>query len=191
MANVDAAIGFVPIKRIGGGDIRLGQYTIADAYNTALGAGDPVELTGTGRNIAKAAATNEDNIGVFVGCHYVDANGNQVWSEYWPASTSTKNTAGAIALVVDDPFVVFRIQCDSLAVGDIGALADWDSGAPSATTRLSGAELVATVTGTTGKSIRIMGLSNIPDNAYGAHAKADVVFAEHVLLTGNTAAGGV
>lgn len=191
MANVDAAIGFVPIKRIGGGDIRLGQYTIANAYNTALGAGDPVQLTGTGRNIEKAAATNEDNIGVFVGCHYVDSQGNQVWSEYWPASTSTKNSAGATALVVDDPFVVFRIQTDTLAAGDIGALADWDAGTPSAVTRLSGVELVASVTGQTGKSIRILGLSPIPDNAYGAHAKADVVFAEHVLLTGASGAGGV
>lgn len=192
MANVDNAIGFIPVRLKGGGcDIRLGQYTIADGYTTALGRGDPVQMTGTGKNIEKAEAGNVDNIGVFAGCRYTDTAGNIVWSDYWPASQSTQGSVGAVALVYDDPQIVFQIQCDTLAAGDVGALADWDSGTPSSTTRLSGTELVASSTGTSGKSIRILGLAPIQDNAYGTYAKAEVCFVEHVLLTGAAGAGGV
>lgn len=188
MANTDNAIGFVPIRHQKGGEMRLGQYSIASGYATALGKGDPVELTGTGRNIQKAAAENVDNIGVFAGVSYVDAQGVPQYSEYWPASTAATQIK---ALVWDDPSIVFRVQCDTLAEGDVGALADWDAGTPDADTRLSGVELVASSTGTSGKGIRILGLSALPGNAYGAHAMADVVFAEHALLTGAAGAGGV
>lgn len=188
MANTDNAVGFVPIRHQKGGEMRLGQYTIASGYATALGKGDPVELTGTGKNIQKAAAESVYNIGVFAGVSYVDANGMLQFSEYWAASTTGTQIK---AWVWDDPGIIFRVQCDTLAEGDVGALADWDAGTPSATTRLSGVELVASSTGTSGKSIRILGLSDVPGNAYGAHAMADVVFAEHVLLTGAAGAGGV
>ena len=191
MANADNAIGFVPIKHKTGGEIRLTEYSIASGYSGAIGKGDPVELTGTGTNIQKAAAENVDNIGVFAGVRYTDTNGNPVFTEYWAASEATEGAADAVALVWDDPQIVFRIQTDTLALADVGALADWDAGTPSATTRLSGCELVASVTGTTGKSIRIMAMSNITDNAVGAYAKADVMFAEHALLTGAAGAGGV
>lgn len=191
MANIDAAIGFVPVRHKKGGEIRLGQYTIPSGYDTSIGKGDVVEMTGTGRNIAAAAAENEDNIGIFAGCNYVDAQGNPVFSEYWPADTVTEGASEATALVWDDPGIVFQVQCDTLAAADEGALADWDAGTPNSATRLSGLELVASVTGTTAKGIRIMGLSRIPGNNYGAHAVADVVFAEHVLLTGAAGAGGV
>lgn len=191
MANTDAAVGFVPVRHLTGGEIRLANLSIASGYNAALGKGDVVELTGTGTNIQAAAAQNVDNIGVFAGCSYIDAQGNPVFTEYWAANTATKNAAAAVALVWQDPFIVYRVQCDTLAEADIGLLADWDAGTASATTRLSGLELVASGGATTAKSMRIIGLSDIPDNAYGAYAKADVVFGEHALLTGANAAGGV
>lgn len=184
MANTDNAIGFVPIRHAGGGQIRTSTYAIADQYDTAIGVGDYVEETGTGRNIAKSAAANTDNRGVFCGCSYIDVQGNPVYSEYWPAATETKNGVGAVALVWDDPAIVFRVQCDTLAAADVGALADWDSGTPNAATRKSGLELVASSTGTTGKSIKILGLSDIEGNEYGAHAKADTMCVEHVGVLG-------
>jgi hypothetical protein len=180
MANADNAICFVPIKHKTGGEIRLTEYSIKSAYSTALGKGDPVQLTGLGTNIAKAEATNVDNIGVFAGCRYIDLLGNPVYTEYWTASTATKGAVDAVALVWDDPLIVFRAQMNTCAAANIGTLSDWDAGAPSATTRLSGAELVAG-TATSAASMRILGLSDIPDNAYGTYAKVDVMFAEHVL----------
>jgi hypothetical protein len=184
MANTDNAVGFQPVSRVA----KTGEYTIASGYGTALRRGDAVELTGTSRNIQKAAAENVDNLGVFGWVEYIDSQGNYVNSEYWPASTVATNIK---AHVWDDPHEVFRIQCDTLAATDEGALADWDAGTPSATGRCSGTELVASVTGTSGKSIRIIQLSETQDNAYGAHALADVKFAEHIYLTGAAGAGGV
>lgn len=199
MANTDNAIGFTPVKHQSGGQVRMTSYAIASGESTALGRGDPVEVTGSSGTaldyIQKAAAENVNNRGIFMGCHYVDINGNPVYSDYWPASTATKGTADAIAFVVDDPSIRMVVQCDTLAAGDVGALADWDAGTPSSTTRLSGAELVASSTGTTGKSIRILGLartknSDGSDNAFGTYAKAVVTWAEHDLATGAAGAGG-
>ena len=184
MANTDNANGFQPVSKVPS----TGEYTIASAYGTALARGEPVELTGTGRNIQESAAGNVESIGIFAGCSYVDSQGNPVWSEYWPASTVATNIK---AYVWDNPLEVFRVQCDTLAEADIGALADWDTGTPSATNRCSGVELVASSTATSGNSIRILRLSRLPDNAYGTYAKADVVFAEHAFLTGAAGAGGV
>jgi hypothetical protein len=190
MANVDAAVGFVPIRHSTGGEIRLTELKIASGYNTALGAGDPVVAVGDG-TIAKAAAGTANSLGVFCGCEYVDAQGNPVNSQYWPAGTVTKGAVAAKASVWRDPFIVYKIQCDTLAATDEEAFADWDSGTPSATTRLSGVELVASSTGTSGKAIRILGLHDEPGNEYGVHANAEVMFAEHAMLTGTDAAGGV
>jgi hypothetical protein len=189
MANANAPSGFHPVRHKTGGEIRMSKYTIASEYGTAIGRGTVVELTGTGKNIQVAAKSNVDNIGVFAGCEYVDAQGEKHFSDYWPASqVATK----IIAYVWDDPMLVFRCQADSCAEGDVGALADWIVGTPSATTGLSASYLeVNGATATTAEGMRIMGLSDIPNNAYGAYAKIDVMFAEHALLTGANGAAGV
>lgn len=187
MSNQDAKAGLTPVRHMTGGEIRMNEYSIASGYATDIFTGDVVEMTGTGRNVAKAAAENVDNIGVFCGCRYVNAQGEQVFSRYWPASTTATNI---VAMVVDDPNVVFEVQCDSLAEGDIGALADWNVGTGNAKTGRSGLYAVATATGTTGKSLRLMSLSGKTDNEYGAYAKAEVVFAEHSLSRVVSGVGG-
>jgi len=49
-------------------------------------------------------------LGVFVGCEYVNAQGQVIFSQYYPAATAN---GGAIkAYVVDDPFVLFQVQLD-------------------------------------------------------------------------------
>lgn len=189
MANANAPSGFHPVRHKTGGEIRISPYTIASQYGTAIGKGDPVAMTGTGKNIEVSAAEDVNPIGVFAGCEYVDSTGTKKFSDYWPASTTATKI---VAYVWDDPMLVFEVQADSAAAGDMGALADWVVGTPSATTGLSGATVaVSGATGTSGKGIRLMGLSARPNNAYGAYAKLDVMFAEHMLLTGTNAAGGV
>jgi hypothetical protein len=76
MANANGPRGLKAVRKLGGGNISLTEYTIAKDYGTAIYTGDVVEMTGTGRNIAKAAAQNEDNIGVFAGCRYIAADGS-------------------------------------------------------------------------------------------------------------------
>lgn len=189
MANTNAPRGFVPVRHLTGGQITLREFSIASGYAANLGAGDPVELTGTGTNIQLAAAQNVDNLGVFAGVRYTNSSGERVYSGYWASGTTGTDI---VALVYCDPMIVFEIQADSAAAGDVGALADWTVGAPSATTQQSTTYLTVNgATGTTGKSIRILGLSPKIDNAFGAYAKLEVVFAEHALLTGAAGAGGV
>lgn len=189
MANVNAPFGLRPIKVLGGGCPKpSGGYSIASGYAANLFYGMPVEMTGTGTNIQQAAAGNVDNIGVFGGCAYTDANGKRVHSELWPSGTVATNIE---ALVYDDPKIIYEAQCDTLAEADVGLLADWDGVTGSTTTRHSTASVAASGGATTGKSLRILRLVNRADNAYGAYAKAEVIFAEHALGTGAAGAGGV
>lgn len=188
MGNVNGPVGLKAVRHMTGGCVRLSEYSIASGYTTAIYKGDPVEMTGTGRNIALAAAANVDNIGVFAGVRYVDAQGNQVFSRYWPASTTATDI---VALVYDDPETIFEVQCDTLAEADVGNLMDWAAGTPSAVTGLSGAYADESTKATTACSLRIQRLVPRVDNAYGAYAKAEVTFAEHALKTGAAGAGGV
>lgn len=191
MANTNAPFGLRPIRHLSGGVIRANEYSIASNYATDIFTGDVVELSGTGKNVTKAAATNVDNIGVFAGCRWVDPQGIQHFSQYWPASSLSTLTE-IVAFVYDDPNIVFECQADGAVVGEMQVLADWNVGTGSTVTGQSG--LYAVVSGTsatTGGSLRVMGLVDRPDNAYGAYAKIEVMFAEHVLGRVVSGVGGV
>lgn len=178
MANTNGPFGFRPVRLLGGGDVRQTEYSVASAYGTKIFLGDVVQMTGTGTNIEVAAGGNVDNIGVFAGCSYVNEQGRPTWSHYWPANSLFTNV---VAYVWDDPNIIFEVQCDTLAEGTVGQLADWDDGTGNTSTGVSGRSLVASSTAGTDKSMRILRLSPIPENAYGAYAKAEVMFVEHVL----------
>jgi hypothetical protein len=47
-------------------------------------------------------------LGVFVGCSYVNAQGQQIWSQYYPSGT----TGVVTAEVIVDPSVTFQAQLD-------------------------------------------------------------------------------
>ena len=189
MANTTAPRGLVPVRHPSG-CIRVGEYSVDGttpyAYN--IFKGDPVQMTGAGRNVALAEAGNVDNIGVFGGCKYVDANGSQQFSNYWPASTTATDV---VAYVYDDPNIVFEIQCDTIAVGDVGNLIDWNAGTGSTVTGNSGAYAQESTKATTGEPLRIERLVNRVDNAYGAYAKVEVTFATHARKGVVSGGGGI
>lgn len=178
MANQNAPNGFRPVRHLNGGMIRLADYTIASGYATALYDGDAVEMTGTGKNIAQSAAGNADSCGVFHGCQYVDPQGRQVFSKYWPAAQVATEIK---AFVYEDPSIVYEVQVSTLAAADVGQLADLAVGTGSAATGVSGAYIDASTLAATDKTFRIIGLVPRVDNAYGAYAKAEVIFVEHAL----------
>jgi len=188
MANTNAPFGLRPVRLFNGGDIRSTEYSIASAYGTKIYLGDVVQMTGTGTNIEVAAGGNVDNIGVFAGCSYINEQGRPTWSHYWPASSSFTQVK---AYVWDDPNIIFEAQADTLAEADIGLLADWDDGTGSTLTGLSGRSLAASSGATTGKSLRILRLAPTPGNAYGAYAKVEVMFQEHVLKGTVSGVGGI
>lgn len=184
MANTNAPTGLRPIGHASGGCIRSEKYSIASEYGFNIGKGHPVELTGTGKNVQLAAAANADNLGVFAGCQYVDASGNQHFSNYWPASTVATDI---ICHVWTDPDIVYEIQGDTANEADIGLLADWNAGTTSTIYGRSGAYAVVSAGATTNQALRVLGLVERPGNAYGAYAKILVKFAEHAI--GNVVAG--
>lgn len=178
MANVSAPMGLTPSRVLGGGCIVANPYSIASEYATSIFTGDPVEMTGTGKNVALAAAGTVNAVGVFAGVRYIDSEGRPQFKPYWPGGTVGTEIE---ALVYDDPSIIFRIQADTMAATDVGALCDWVAGTGNVKSGQSGAQAEASSTATTGKSLRILGLLPEVGNAYGAYAKAEVMFAEHAL----------
>jgi hypothetical protein len=165
----------------------MSEYTIASELAANIFYGDPVEMTGTGRNITLAAADNPDSIGVFGGCRYVDASGKMTFSKRWPTGIVATEI---VALIYDDPQIVFSAQATTIAEADVGQLADWNGTAGSAVTGISGNSVDGTSYAGTGGALRVMGIINSPDNAYGAYAKVEVIFAEHALSGVVSGVGG-
>jgi hypothetical protein len=128
MALTAAPYGLRPVKRVDGMPYAgaVSHYLIDPAgYNTNIFYGSVVYVNANGYiNIVTAtgadATTNAwpagssgmtGAIGVFVGCEFVNAQGQVIHSQYYPA-----NTTGPVkAYVVDDPMVLFAAQLDGTA----------------------------------------------------------------------------
>lgn len=128
MATTQSPYGLRPVKRVDGMPYAgaTSTYLIDPAgYGTNIFYGSVVYVnangyinvvTGTGAD----ATTNDwptgttsvtGAIGVFVGCNYVNAQGQLIFSQYYPSGT----TGVVQALVVDDPMVLFQAQLDNTA----------------------------------------------------------------------------
>jgi len=108
--TVDAPYGLKPINLIGGqvfaGATR--QFQIASAYGTSIFYGDVVKLVAGGtieKDIGQATATP---VGVFLGCSYVNAQGQTIFQQFFPASTAAPSGTVITAFVADDPDQLFK-----------------------------------------------------------------------------------
>jgi hypothetical protein len=135
MATTAAPYGLRPVKRVDGMPYAgaTSTYLIDPAgYNTNIFYGSVVYINANGYiNIVTAtgadATTNAwpagssgmtGAIGVFVGCEFVNAQGQIINSQYYPAGT----TGVVTVKVVDDPMVLFAAQLDGAAdQSDVGA----------------------------------------------------------------------
>lgn len=109
--TVSAPYGLKPINLIGGqvfaGATRL--LNIASGYNTSIFNGDVVKLVSTGtieKDTGQATATP---VGVFLGCSYVNAQGQTVFAQYFPANTTAPTGTSITAYVADDPDQLFKV----------------------------------------------------------------------------------
>jgi len=88
----------------------------ADGYialSTATGADGGTNAFPTGTNLT-------GSLGVFVGCEYVNDQGQPTFAQYYPSATA--NGGDIKAYVVDDPNVLFQVQADgAMDQSDIGA----------------------------------------------------------------------
>ena len=108
--TVSKTYGFKPVNRLDGlpyaGAIR--QIPVAPAYATAILNGDTVKVDTSGYIVAGSTTATGTNVGVLVGCQYVNSQGQTVQGQYYPAGLST-STAMAFAYVVDDPNAIFKV----------------------------------------------------------------------------------
>lgn len=189
MANINRAAGLIPVRHNAGGTPqRTNAYSIADGYATDIFRGDLVKSTGTGKQVAKSAAGNL-SVGVFAGCEFVDTSGAVIFKPFWPASTSVQAGTKVISWVYDDPDTVFEVQASADVVeADIRGVADIVDGTGNSATGTSGVELDSTTISDTGSAqLKILGLINRDDNAYGDSAKVEVLINEHELRAAVTA----
>jgi len=139
--TVNAPYGLKPINLYGGtpfaGATR--QYRIASAYDTSIFYGDPVEMVNSGTIIksaittARATVTTSQIIGVFLGCSYVNSQGQTIFAQYFPANTAAPTGTFITAYVSNDPDTLFKAVIATGATAD-----DATSGLlPSSTTQFT------------------------------------------------------
>ena len=92
---------------------KVRHIKIASAYGTAIFYGDFVKLVAAGTVEKDEGTTSMTPVGIFVGCKYTDPNSkNLTFNQQWIASTTASD---AVAYVMDDPNILFQMQCDGSA----------------------------------------------------------------------------
>jgi len=181
MANQDAAFGMRPVGKIGGMPFTGGQsrYRIAANHGTNIFQGDLVKQVTGGHIERHDAGDTVPIVGVFNGVQYTDpTTKEQKFSNFYPAST---NASDIIAFVIDDPNVIYEIQCDAaFPIADLfGNFDIVHTSAGSTTTGISGAELDVTTGATTaGLPIKAIDISQDPENSDVASDATNV----HVVI---------
>lgn len=179
--SVEAPYGLVPVQRLDGlpyaGATR--QYRIASAYATTVYKGDPVELVSGGTIEFDTPDASMTPIGVFMGCTYTDPTLKyKVFSNYWPGGTVASD---AMAYVVDDPFVLFKVAVvssgttiGSLAVSDIGTNTAMVNNTGDLASGVSRAAASDSTASTNTLPLRIIALVEETKNSSGGYTEAYV-----------------
>jgi hypothetical protein len=173
MASTASPYGFKAVNEIGGlpyaGSTRT--FLIDPAgYATNIFNGSLVYVNSSGylnlvtadgsdgtTNAFPAGTTLTGAVGVFVGCSYYNAQGQLIFSQYYPSGT----TGVVKAMVVDDPNVVFQCQANgSVAQAKLGenvTLANAQSTSTGSTTTGNSNVAVSATSKTTTAPFRIVG----------------------------------
>ena len=127
-------------------------------------------VTGTGAdattNSFPGNGTQTGAVGVFVGCSYVNAQGQTIYSQYYPA-----NAVNATAFVIDDDRTVFQVQAagtiSQTELGNNVYLANAQSTSTGSTTTGNSNVAVSATTITTTAAFRIVGFVNSTTSQVG------------------------
>ena len=180
MALTAAPYGLKPVNRVDGmpyaGAVQ--EFLIDPAgEGTNLFYGQVV-IIGADGYIALSTATGADittnnlggssigAIGVCVGCEYTNAQGQQIWSQYYPSGTT-----GVVKVkVITDPNVVFQAQLDGSGAQTVLGTNTFFAAVQSTSTGStqngnSTTALDATVQ-TTAAAFRIVGFASTPGDAF-------------------------
>lgn len=193
--GTNAPMGLVPFRYLNGALFNgaANEYRITNTYASSIFTGDPVTLDNAGtvtRGAAGAAC-----LGVFQGCKYIDSTGTVRFLPYWPGNPGVQTGSQAIALVLDDPNIVYSIQeTDAsgnagtpLALADIGLNANFLYTAGSTATGQSRVSLNNASEATTDTlNLKIIALDPTVGNAVGNFANWLVTLNNHRYRTGIT-----
>lgn len=183
MASTASPYGLKPVNLIGGqpyaGSTRTYLIDPAGTASTIYN-GSPVYVNANGY-LAVATATGADAttngfpvgtantgiVGVFVGCSYVNAQGQQIWSQYYPTGV----TGVITAQVVDDYDAVFQVQsAGTVAQNAVGANVFFSTGAVATGSTTTGNSTASVVAGasavTTTAAFRVIGFASTPGDAF-------------------------
>ena len=186
--TVSAPYGLRPINSVDGkpyaGATR--QLPIASTYNTPIYNGDIVALV-AGGTIAKSGVTDDSTTtaanytyGVFMGCQYVNGQGQTVQAQYYPGNAAAST---AIAYIVDDPMAAYKVavvQANSAVTtvnrSIVGVNMAIDQGTGNANTGDSGAGvLVATNAAGNVATLPVRVVEVVPATATNATAFTEVI----------------
>ena len=180
MATTASPYGLRPVNRVDGMPYAGATQTFlidpaGEATNLFYG---QVVIIGADGYLALSTATGADittnnlggngigAIGVFVGCEYVNAQGQVIFSQYYPSGT----TGVVTAKVITDPNVVFQAQLDGSGAQTVLGTNTFFAAAQSTSTGStqtgnSTSALESTVV-TTAAAFRIVGFASTPGDAF-------------------------
>lgn len=190
MASTASPYGFKAVNELGGlpyaGSTR--SFAIDPAgYGTNIFNGSIVYVASTGylqlatatgadatTNAFPAGTTLTGAVGVFVGCSYVNSQGQTIFSQYYPA-----NALNAVAFVIDDDRAVFQVQANGAVaqakLGENVFLANAQSTSTGSTTTGNSNIAVSATSQTTTAAFRIIGFVNMQGFSTVGDAYTDIL----------------
>ena len=192
MASVASPYGLKPVNELGGTPYAGATRTyLIDPAGTASSIynGSPVYVNSSGY-LAVATATGADAttngfptgtantgiVGVFVGCSYINTQGQVIYAQYYPTGV----TGVVNAYVVDDPGVVFQVQsAGTVAQTGLGSNVFFSTSAVSTGSTTTGNSTASVVVGssavTTTAAFRVVGFVNIQGFSVVGDAYTDIL----------------
>ena len=191
MASTASPYGLRAVNELGGlpyaGSTR--SFLIDPAgYSTSIYNGSLVYVKSTGyieivtatgadatTNGFPVGTANTGAVGVFVGCSYVNAQGQTVFSQYYPASS-----LNAVAFVIDDDRTVFQVQsAGSVTQAALGSNVFFSTGAVATGSTTTGNSTASVVAGasavTTTAAFRVVGFVNMQGFSVVGDAYTDIL----------------
>ena len=192
MASVASPYGLKPVNELGGTPYAGATRTyLIDPAGTASSIynGSPVYVNSSGY-LAVATATGADAttngfptgtantgiVGVFVGCSYINTQGQVIYAQYYPTGV----TGVVNAYVVDDPGVVFQVQsAGTVAQTGLGSNVFFSTSAVSTGSTTTGNSTASVVAGssavTTTAAFRVVGFVNMVGFSVVGDAYTDIL----------------
>jgi hypothetical protein len=196
MANANTPFGLAPVEYLGGAQWngKARRYYIPSTDGNAFAIGDPVVLAGDADSNGVASITLATAGSAFLGC--IVGMGGMAYGgpSVDPTNLNTTvipatKTKAYYVLVADDPNIIFEVQeigtgtaltsaavglnCNLVAAANSGYLSGWvlDNTTEASTSTLD---------------VKLLGLKQVPGNAFGAYAKWLVLINNHVYRGGVT-----